>query len=216
MSDIMTKGGLAAAHIENLITHEQVYCMFNPFEYTITKRNTWTNKDQMGVNLPRVEFKQGGAATLQLRLYFDSQREKKDVRLFTNPLWKMMLVDQGTKNNDTNKSQPPAVAFVWGRLYFKAVITNIQQKFVLFDENGTPLRCEANITLQQYIDESETGNQVPGMSADGTLAGDTTFIQGSRLDNILEKGQPNPRAIAEKNNIDNPLSIPPGTQLKTK
>jgi hypothetical protein len=211
-----TRSGLQSASIKNLITNEEVFCMFNPEQYTIKKSNSWggNDKPQMGRNVPRVEFKSGSAATLDLTLIFDSQMERKDVRLFTNPLFKMMLIDSSTRDADTNKGNPPAVAFSWGKLYFKAVITSLTQKFTLFDETGMPIRCEVQINLQQYADPSENDDQVPGMAPGVTLTGTATFTEGQRLDNILVKGKPNPRGLAELNNIDNPLAIRNGTSIR--
>ena len=65
----LTKGGLAPATLTNLDTNEIVNFMFNPFEYTLSKRNTWQDKPLTGQNLPYINFQQGGAITLKLTLH---------------------------------------------------------------------------------------------------------------------------------------------------
>jgi hypothetical protein len=208
----LTKGGLAPATLTNLDTNEVVNFMFNPFEYTLTKRNTWQDKPVTGQNLPYVNFQQGGAITLKLILHFDSQSTGADVRTYTDKLWKMVLVNEAKVDAKTGKGQPPPVVFYWGKLHFKAVITNLSQKFTLFTETGIPLRCEVDIDLQQYLDEpGETGTAQAGGSTPASAP--TTAVQGQRLDNMT-KNPDDQRKVAEKNNINNPLKVPAGTKLK--
>ena len=83
MTTNLTRGGLTPATITNTITNEVVKFMFNPYEYTISKSNTWQDKPVSGLNLPMVTFQQGGAQTLSLTLHFDSQAAKADVRGFS-------------------------------------------------------------------------------------------------------------------------------------
>ena len=215
----LTKGGLAPATLTNLDTNEVVNFMFNPFEYTLSKHNTWQDKAVTGQNIPYVTFQQGGAITLKLTLHFDSQDENKDVRNYTDKLWKMVMINQSKVDAKTGKGQPPAVAFDWGKLHFKAIINDLSQQFTLFSETGIPMRCAVDISLQQYADEAnamgeaQSGNASSLSSSSGTPAAPTTAVQGQRLDNIANS--PNDqRKVAEKNNIDNPLNVPRGTKLK--
>lgn len=214
----VTKGGLSPATLTNLITNEVVKFMFNPYEYTITKQNTWQDKPVIGQNLPMVTFQQGGAETLNLTLHFDNQASGGDVRIFSQPLWKMMMIDASTKNASSGKGEPPPVMFEWGKLHFKAVITSMSQKFLLFSENGVPLRCTVDISLRQYLDDADIAPQTPGQSSSGQTPSSATMVQGQRLDNVSASsgGAADHRAIAEANNIDNPLNVPAGTKLKLK
>src|ERR1051325_5208667 len=213
MADLnLTKGGLAPSTLTNLETNEIVNFMFNPFEYTLTKRNTWQDKPVTGQNVPYINFQQGGAITLKLVLHFDSQATGKDVRTFTDKLWKMVLINESKVDAKTGKGQPPAVVFDWGKLHFKAVITSLSQNFTLFTETGIPLRCSVDVDLQQYIDEpGEMGTAQAGGSTSASAP--TTAVQGQRLDNMT-KNPNDQRKVAEKNNINNPLKVPAGTKLK--
>ncbi len=208
----LTKGGLAPATLTNLDTNDIVNFMFNPFEYTLTKRNTWQDKPVTGQNLPYINFQQGGAITLKLTLHFDSQPTGADVRTYTEKLWKMVLINEAKVDAKTGKGQPPPVVFDWGKLHFKAVITNLTQHFTLFTETGIPLRCTVDVDLQQYLDEAgETGTAQAGGTAPASAP--VTAVQGQRLDNMT-KNPNDQRKVAEKNNINNPLKVPPGTKLK--
>jgi hypothetical protein len=207
----LTKGGLAPATLTNLDTNEVVNFMFNPFEYTLTKRNTWQDKPVTGQNLPYVNFQQGGAITLKLTMHFDSQAVGKDVRNFTDKLWKMVLINEDKVDAKTGKGQPSAVVFDWGKLHFKAVITNLSQHFTLFTETGIPLRCTVDVDLQQYLDEA--GAVGTAQAGTVTTSAPVTAVQGQRLDNMTSDPS-DQRRVAENNNINNPLNVPPGTKLK--
>ena len=210
----VTKGGLAPATITNLNTNEVVKFMFNPFEYTITKQNTWQDKPVIGQNLPKVTFQQGGAETLNLTLHFDNQASGGDVRQYTQPLWKMMMIDEQKKNATSGKGEPPPVMFEWGKLHFKAIITNMSQKFLLFNENGVPLRCTVEVSLRQYLDDADIAPQTAGATSSSSTPTSATVVEGQRLDNIAAQNGTSQRDLAENNNIDNPLNVPAGTQLK--
>lgn len=208
----LTKGGLAPATLTNQDTNEVVNFMFNPFEYTLSKSNTWQDKPVTGQNQPYVNFQQGSAITLKLTLHFDSQASGKDVRTFTKKLWKMVLINEAKVDAKTGKGQPPTVAFDWGKLHFKAIIKSLSQNFTLFTETGIPLRCKVDVDLQQYVEApAETGTEQAGGNAPANAP--VTAVQGQRLDNMTQN--PNDqRKVAEKNNINNPLKVPSGTKLK--
>lgn len=228
----LTKGGLAPATLTNLDTNEVVNFMFNPFEYTLTKSNTWHDKPVTGQNLPYLSFQQGGAIRLKLTLHFDTQSTGADVRTLTDKLWKMVMINESKVDTKTGKGQPPAVVFDWGKLHFKAVITEISQHFTLFNETGIPLRCAVDVSLQQYLDDpSQTGQaQAGGGSSSSSSSGrggasgggggssspsaPVTAVQGQRLDHVASPGDQ--RKVAAQNNINNPLKVPSGTKLKVK
>lgn len=212
----VTRGGLVPAKITNLISNQEVKCLFNPEQYTITKTNTWEKKNVIGQNLPNVSFSQGGAQSLKLKLIFDSLEAGSDVRAYTDPLWNMMMIDSSTENAQSGKGTPPPVAFEWGGLYFKAIITTMSQRYTLFSEAGVPLRCEVDVTLEQFLDIVPA--EQTGSSRGGSAPGGDTVRQGDRIDHVAARstGDPsNQRAVAEQNNIDDPSRIPNGTTLST-
>lgn len=207
----LTRGGLTPAKIVNLTESGEVSFMFNPYEYTIKKRNSWKHEERKGQNIPKTTFHQGEPQSLSLTLHFDTLSVKEDVRKLTDKLLEMMMVVEGERDAKTGKSAPPKVAFQWGKLHFVSIITDMSQKFTLFMSDGTPVRCEVSITLEQYVDENEFQPQLPESSAPPANApSTTTMTEGQRLDHMGDH-----REIASKNNIDNPHNVPPGTNLQT-
>lgn len=210
-----TRGNLEPATIENLSTQEKVYCMFNPHEYTRAKQNQWEAGETKGRNVPKVKFKQGGAETLKLQLFFDTYADGSDVRQHTDPLWKMMMVSSDKKNQRNNKSEPPHVAFHWGSFYFRAVITNITQKFTLFSTSGLPLRTTVDVSFQQVEDPEEHSRQNP--TSGGSAPRKTYTVEtADRLDLIAYKAYGDAtqwRLIADENGLTNPHRLREGRQL---
>ena len=134
-----TRGNLVAAQIyevddsgEKKSGGVSVDCMFNPFEYTVSKTNTYEEKSRNRSDVPQVEFKKAGAQTLKLSLIFDTYEADEDVSLETNKLWKLMEAKTRQEGNRNRKIPPPEVAFEWGVFRFVAVVTNMTQKFTMF------------------------------------------------------------------------------------
>jgi nucleoid-associated protein YgaU len=207
-----TRGGLEPALVINKNTNEQVACMFNPFEYTITKRNEYEPGTTKGKNIPKISFKQGGAQMLRLRLFFDTYAEQSDVRDLTAPLWAMMMIDPDRTNQSTGKGEPPHVLFRWGRFELEAVITDISQKMSLFKKDGTPVRTVVEISLQQVEDESQHAGQNP-TSGGGVAPKTRTLYSGERLDLIAWEEYEDStqwRRIADANDLLDPLRLRAG------
>lgn len=216
-SEQLTRGGLKPATLKNLSTNTIVNFMFNPNEYKISKSNTWKDRPVSGLNLPLVNFQQGGAKTLSLTLHFDTLAAGTDVTTLSAPLWEMAMIDTTKEDPKSKKSQPPSVEFAWGKLRFKAIVTDISETFTLFSDKGTPLRSKVEISLRQFIDPAD----VPPQRGSGTSgSGDqktVTKIEGQRMDNMAASSTgsaSNYRDVAEKNNVDNPMKVKNGKKLK--
>lgn len=212
-----TVGNLTPAIIKNMSTGEEVKCMFNPHEYTLTKQNQYKSENVKGLNAPQLKFEQGGAETLKLQLFFDTFATggKVDVREHTAGLWKMMMITQTKKNESNNKGVPPTVEFNWGGLSFEAVITNISQKFTLFDEQGIPLRTTVDVSFQQVTDKFHHDKQNP--TSGGGPPMKLHIVQaGDRLDWIAAKiygDSKHWRLIANTNKLRQLMPLKPGQQL---
>jgi hypothetical protein len=203
-----------------------VSCMFNPYQYEVRKTNSYTDDPKNNSAVPQIEFKSSGPQTLTLSLFFDTYEEYKsgerinktedfDVSLITRKLWQLMDPKTNKSAGKNNKIPPPQVAFQWGNLLFKAVITSMTQKFTMFSKDGTPVRATVDITFQQYRDFQKYGYQNP-TSGGGPVHGIRRVVAGDRLDTIAQESYGDSskwRLIAEHNHISNPLGIFPGQQL---
>jgi hypothetical protein len=211
-----TRGGLKPAKLKNLKTGTEYPVMFNPFEYAITKQAQYDKQPRMGKNTPSVEFKSGGAKSVQLTLYFDTSDTRQSVESYTKPLWTLLEVDESAKVPNTEKSSPPKVAFIWGKLEFQAFVMSMTQKFTLFLLDGTPVRCVVTLTLEEGVPPDEAQAQEPGATNTSQQQTPVTATEGERPDNMAAQngGDPaNTRDVMTANNVDNPLNVPRGTNL---
>lgn len=202
-----------------------VNCMFNPYEYTISKSNSFKEQEAAnGKDAPPAEFSKAGAQALKLNLFFDTTLEKeaakRNVTLHTNELWKFMSVKdaQSNKNkaNAQAKKEVPRVAFQWGVFYFVSYITSMSQQFTLFAEDGTPLRAKVDVTFTQYVDIDDYPKQNP-TSGDGPINRVWRVTAGDRLDLIaaeVYRDATRWRTLAAYNNILDPLRLRPGQLLQ--
>jgi hypothetical protein len=193
----LTRGWLIPAVLKNTKTNEEVKFMFNPSDYKLSKSITYTTKPLKGKDVPAVEFQQGEAIKMTLKLLFDTVHTGKDVRkTYTAKLWKMVKVVPSQSAD--KKSTPPPVLFTWGSLTFKAVITSIDENVTVFAPDGTPLRSEVTVSLQEYSD-----------AAQAAASGSTTAVEGDRIDHVAASTTGSAstwRTVAGAAGLNNPLT----------
>jgi phage protein U len=192
----------------------QVVCMFNPFEYTVKKSNSYKHEYNNERNVPTMEFSKAGEKTLTLKLSFDTYEAGEDVSQRTRVLWELMSKIE----TSAGKQEPPPVVFEWGVFEFFAVIKSVSQKFTMFLMDGTPVRAEVNITLSQHMDSDEY-RVMPAQnptSGNGSINRIWRVQAGDRLDLIAAEVYGDAtkwRVIAQKNDIQNPFTLTPGQHL---
>jgi hypothetical protein len=192
-----------------------VECMFNPFEYTVSKTNSYTEDPKNNSDTPQFQFTKAGAQTLRLSLTFDTYEQDTDVSRITSQLWKLMESKTRNEGNKNKKVPPPEVAFHWGVFHFIAVITDMTQKFTMFRQDGMPVRAKVDVTFTQHKDVNDYPGQNP-TSGGGPIERVRQIVAGDRLDLIaaeVYRDATKWRLIAERNKIDNPLALRPGQQL---
>jgi len=223
-----TRGKLKAARIikedKNALSRVNpmniVHCMFNPYEYTISKANNFAELGPANPgNTPKAELFKPSAQTLKLDLFFDTYEEtdesKRDVSEITNKLWTFMKVEKQKGDDPLAKGGVPQVAFHWGVFYFVSYITSMAQTFTLFTKDGIPVRAKVNVTFTQYSDKDDYIRQNPTSGSDA-ISRVWQVVAGDRLDLIAAQIYRNPakwRLIADYNNIGDPQSIRPGQML---
>lgn len=197
-----------------------IKCMFNPYEYTISKSNTYDQKPKNNSDVVHAEFKQSGSQNLKLSLFFDTYEQRSDVSQETEKLWKLMSVsrtdpkDAAKQKTETKKKRPPYVRFEWGVFQFTAVITEMTQKFTLFLHDGTPVRATVDVTFMQF-DKGYERHQNP-TSGGGPLQKVRQVVAGDRLDLIAheEYGDADKwPEIANANKVRDLSAIQPGQKL---
>jgi len=194
-----------------------VDCMFNPYEYTVSKTNTFTEQPKNASNTTQGDFWKSGNQSLVLKLIFDTYEDGTDVSITTNKLWKFMMIDEAKQDQANTKISPPQVAFEWGGVFrFVSYITSMTQKFTLFLNDGSPVRAEVNVTFTQYTDVNDYPKQNP-TSGEGASERIRLVVFGDRLDAIAAEEYHDAtkwRLIADHNHITNPFVLEAGMQLR--
>jgi hypothetical protein len=194
-------------------------CLFNPAEYTLSKRNSFATYPQPAASVPVVQYAGGWPALMTVELLFDvtlSSPAKSSIITETDALFHAM---EPAGDDQT----PPVVTFKWGATTsFPARLADLDVQFVLFQEDGSPVRAWARLTLVQTAPSPDRFNpnalpagQNPTTRADG--AGTTWIVRmGDSLPSIAYASygdQTTWRAIARANGIDNPFRLRTGTVL---
>jgi len=221
-----TRGGLMPATLIPKVKGKEkkggeVPCLFNPYEYSISKSNQYDPGKTKGMNIPRIRFQQGGAMILKLNLVFDTydQPEGKpsDVtKEHTHKLWEMMMIDPSNKNPRTGKAEPPHCVFRWGRYEFEGVITQMTETLTLFTKDGVPVRSKVQMSLQQIVDKKGFPGKQNPTSGGGVAPTSRVLYAGDRLDLIAweEYGDCSKwRLIAEANEWLDPLHLRSGQTI---
>src|SRR5260221_7536732 len=122
---------------------DQIHVMFNPFEYTIDRSNTYKATAIPGLSGPLFQFINGEADVLSMELFVDDYTDPttpsgSSVQDTLQALAKLLEIDR-------TLHAPPTVMFVWGKLSFKAIIEKLSRKITLFQPDGSPARATLNV-----------------------------------------------------------------------
>lgn len=204
---------LEKAKIISLNTGKILIFQFNPEQYTLSKQISWNSTPNKGKDVGESEYSSGQPASLSLKLLFDTTETGLDVRLeyaILMELTKPKSLIPGFKTDE-----PPKCRFIWGKIpSFTAVITNVSQTFTMFLGDGTPVRARVDVTLQEVKDELDLPFQNPTSRSEPRKTRQVRL--GDRIDLLAyeEYGDANYwLALAEANDLENPLTLEPGQIL---
>jgi Contractile injection system tube protein/LysM domain len=196
---------------------------FNPTEYSISKSNDWKYDKVTGTSLPAAQFGGGNPRELTLNLLLDASLLGKDahVRDVTNRLFKMMEVNGGQSGGGA-RAVPPFVTFHWGKeTTFKSVCSQLTVAYKLFRPNGDPIRADVKMTLKQADTASTASSNGANRGQNPTTRANAghgvhTVRDGDTLPSIAYAAYGDAtvwRAIADANDIENPLHLRRGRSL---
>jgi nucleoid-associated protein YgaU len=205
--------GLEKATLTNSQTLIGVPVQFNPEEYTVNRESSFAQLAVYGLSAPIVQFLHGNAQTIDLELLVDTTESSpagpagSDVRDLVALITKLMDIDP------TLHAPPPAV-FAWGRFSFTCVVSRVNQRYVLFRPDGTPVRARLTVQLTQYRNVDLEAKEIKRQTTDYTrlhvVTGSETLpgIAGAQY------GDPTAwRPIALRNGVVDPRALTVGTAL---
>jgi len=199
--------------------------MYNPTEYESSVTANWDgqgdNENITKLHRPRNVMPSFGGSefgSLTLKLLFDSYEQRVDVRedhevtqagKVKKIIGTKKIVELGIPTVEGKEAKrPPMCLFSWGKFNFSGVIEKVEQKFIMFLSNGTPVRANVTITMRRIITSKREMVKMMGREACRKFR---VVKEGERLDILAEEEMKNPsswRKIAEANNIADPLNFP--------
>lgn len=219
--DLLLKKAKIIVYKENGSIKDSIDCSFNPSQYAIKNSVNYKEDHSLGTDASQLIFLSGAQSELSLSLYFDSVGEIGRLSNMANMGIQPPPVTDLTKKITAairvsgSEHKPPMVAFLWGNLNFKGVITSLNETFTMFGIFGKPTRSKMDLTIKAVQDEGMTKKLEPFESPDRTKC--RTVVEGMSLWNIAyeEYGDCEKwRVIAKANRLMSPLHLYPGQVLK--
>src|SRR5262249_16511555 len=131
--------------------------------YMINKDNNFASHGIPGLSSPLLQFVDGNLTSLEMELLFDTydsvEIPKQDVRDITCRFIHLMEIDE-------ELHAPPVLRFIWGSLEFRCVLARASQKFIMFWEDGRPVRARITTTFHEYMDPETEAKKVGRCSVD--------------------------------------------------
>ena len=190
---------------------------FNPAHLKFSRNTGWKAQGAAQRDVPELQFTGAQPRTLNVDLLFDTYDtdeaagSKRAVTELTDEVLKLTTVE-----SHGDKHRPPVCRLRWGTagVFFQGVLERLDQDFVLFMENGTPVRAKLACGFKEWRTNYEDLNRQNTQSSD--VAKVWTVKRGQTLASIAAQEYADARrwpVIAEANDIDDPLCIAPGSVL---
>jgi nucleoid-associated protein YgaU len=214
----------------DLVTVEaEIPVAYNPTEVTLSKSVQLAEVGIPGLDAPILQFVRGQTETLNLELFFDTTDagtagdQVVPVTEQTDRFYQLVKINK-------HLHAPPVCRFVMGtgfpgskvddhwttqkRDRFTCLVESVQQRFTLFSPDGVPLRAQLTVTLKEFKTLDEQITQIDFQSPDFTKT--HVVARGETLNAIAHRtfgDSERWREIADRNGIDDPLAVRPGTIL---
>lgn len=192
----------------------KLICRLNPKDLKISGGTSWKSPpaNQSEDDVPRPQFMARQPRTMKVKLFFDQymlpsgdvSKEIDNLFAWTEP--KEQLAG--------DRKSAPMLRLQWGhKHYFKCYIKSLNVTYTLFAKHGSPLRAEADLTLEEAPDEWPMTNPSSGGEggerAHQVAAGDTLHSIAHQ-----EYGRARLwRGLAVINGIDDPMALGTGATI---
>lgn len=212
--EILTPPPSGTTDAPGAATGEKIEFQFNPKELTLTKTAKWKREAAKGAKKSGVpEFLGAEPAKLSVEMFLDATRKMDDsVVKAVEKLFNCCVPIEDTR--EKQKATPPWVRFQWGAVTgFPAHIKTVTAKYTLFTPSGTPVRAVCTVQMEEMGGETSGQNPTSGALAARSVR---TVVSGDSLPSMAYREYGDPtlwRALAEANEIDDPMRLPVGLTL---
>ena len=141
----MSTPHLEKATLTHLGTLESIAVGWNPERYSVSRRASFAAPAVIGATLSPLQHAAGGIEEFVTDLLLDSTREPegaRDLRPTADRIaqWMESVGDSGL---------PERCLFSWGSFRFRGAIAAMDELWVRFDPDGTPVRGWLRLTLRR-------------------------------------------------------------------
>ena len=217
----------------------EFYVQYNPTALKIDKGASWKEAENMSTETG-LEFTKVEPRTISMELFFDTTQatpgsekaaddssEYDDVRekwvnhlmSFTNADFEAKDVKIETGEEKSSKSgktgHPTRVKLLWKGIDIICVVEKVGVNYTMFASDGTPLRASVSLSLKEWmLGKAGAGT---ASSSDVAIGGERVQIvapeAGQTIFTIAEANGCTWQELAEFNDIDDPLNIPPDKEI---
>jgi len=190
--------------------NDGIKVLYNPNKVSLSKSANWTPASTLGSDFQSVQFTSGQSATLNLELFLDTYETGEDVRIYTNKIFRLAMIEN-------RLGRPPLCKLQWGVYtfdHFQWALTSLTQNFTLFKSDGTPVRATLSCSFLQW--RADAMLQELPLTASRSVARTHIVRFGETLAGIAAAMYNSAalwRVIAKANGIDNPRRLIPGRSL---
>ena len=185
---------------------------FNPTDYSTEKRSQYSETAIPGLGSPVIQYGHGDAQTLSIELMLDTYTtpgaRKEDVRAkYISKLESFLAIDG-------ELHAPPPCKVVWGSLEFVGVLESLRKNYILFTQDGIPVRARATLSWKEYRSVDMQIMETPRFSPDRRKR--HLLQEGDSLWQLAYEYYGDVscwKLIAETNDIDNPLALNNGEEI---
>ncbi|MFI5987766.1 tail protein X [Streptomyces sp. NPDC051555] len=195
---------------------QRIPLQFNPEQLAVRRSASWNRPSSIGgTAVTQPEFAQAGPTSLSMQLFLDATTSRgRTVEHAAAALLDCCRPARG-------KTSPRWVILEWGTstlTRFPAVITAAGVTYTLFAPDGTPLRAEATVELEEVGGPLPLTNPTSGGTTFAGALAVHHFTQGDTLAGLAYRYYGDPAAwrhiaTANPDTATDPLSITPGTVL---
>ncbi|GHC44385.1 CIS tube protein [Streptomyces cinnamoneus] len=194
---------------------DRIRLHFNPDRISVRKQARWDRSSgPSNAAAAPAQFVAAQPRTMTLDVFLDAPGGRGGVQ---REVEKLLACCSPTARSTTERpASAPWVRLEWGRSLstaFLALVTEVSATYTRFDADGTPLRAECTLNLEEA--GGATPRQNPTSGADGPV-GTHRVAAGDTLPSVAWSAYGDParwRVVARANDIDDPERLVLGSVL---